>query len=91
MRIKFWLLSILLVLSLMPIGHTVVMLLREINDVNLWIVAHLTIGFMGIFVIHQGSKYSETTASILGFLGAHFIFMGVFELLLLFCTHLNIQ
>lgn len=79
MKAKFWLLSILLVLSMMPVGHLIVMLLREIESSSIWIGSHLCIGISGIWLVLQGNKRTETTASILGFIAAHLIFIGFFE------------
>lgn len=79
MYVKFWLLSVLAVLSMMPIGHMIVMLLREIEDTSIWITTHMVIGLLGVILIHHGNRREETPASIFGFLGAHLIFIGFFE------------
>ena len=91
MKVKFWLLSILLVLSMMPVGHLVVMLLREIESNQLWIIAHLSIGLLGIWLVLKGNEKAETPASIFGFVAAHLIFIGFFELTFAFVAQvLNI-
>lgn len=79
MKLTFWLLSLLLVLSMMPVGHLIVMLLRQIESWPVWIASHLSIGVAGIWLVLQGNKRAETTASILGFIAAHLIFIGFFE------------
>lgn len=64
---------------MMPVGHLVVMLLREIESTQLWITAHLSIGLIGIWLVLKGNEKAETPASIFGFVAAHLIFIGFFE------------
>lgn len=66
-------------LIMMPVGHSIVMLLREVESLKLWALINIAIGFFGVVVIHFGNKTNETSASIFGFMGAHLIFIGFFE------------
>lgn len=79
-RFLLILLCIIATFLMMPIAHLLVALLKEVKEPNLWIWGHLILGLLGCVVIWAGLKKQGLQASVLGFVGAHLIFLGFFEL-----------
>lgn len=83
---------VLATFSAIPVGHSLVILLKAINDPWLAAGINITIGLSGFVIIWLGIRRQELQASVYGFIGAHFVFVGFFEFgFALFSKLLNIE
>lgn len=75
----FSVICIVATLAMMPVAHSIVGLLHSIQGEWIWGYANIAIGFSGFACIWFGLRKPEIQACVLGFIGAHLMFIGFFE------------